>query len=170
MWSRRPVDSDFSRISVIEPLPMPTRSLRQCHACRLTWFPHGEAGAAACPACGGTKVGGKLELFHAGMALIVLGAIGWFLRHGPLSQVPALPIAAPVQSTQPIASVERAIPVHASSTNFKPVSVKPTKVKPLPVKRVAVVKPGKVKTSKVKASTVKRRQKKAKTRSKHVQR
>lgn len=104
------------------------------------------------------------------MALIVLGAIGWFLRHGPLGPVPALPIAAPVQSTQPIASAERAIPVHATSTSFKTTNLKPTKVKPAPVKRVAVVKPARLKTSKVKASTVKRRQKKAKTRSKHVQR
>src|SRR5512138_2893136 len=118
MWSRRPVDSRASRIRVIEPQSMLTRSLRQCHACRLSWVPQGEAGAAACPACGGTKVGGRLELFHAGMALIVLGAIGWFLRHGPLSQVPALPIAASAQSTQPVPGAERAVPVHATSTNF----------------------------------------------------
>jgi hypothetical protein len=142
---------------------MLTRSLRQCHACRLTWFPQGEAGAG-CPACGGTEVGGRLEVFHAGLALIALGAIGWFLRHGPLSQPPAAPVPAPVQSTQPNASVERASPVYASSTNAKPAKVKPTVVK-----RVAV-RPGKVKPTKVKAGTVKRRPKKAKTRSKHVQR
>ena len=160
MWSRRPVDSNVSRIRVIEPHSMLTRSLRQCHACRLSWFPQGEAGAA-CPACGGTEIGGKLELFHAGLALIVLGAIGWFLRHGPLSQVDATVVPAPVQNTQPVASVERAAPVYTPSTS--------TKVKPTAVKRVAV-RPGKVKATKVKASTVKRRQKKAKTRSKHVQR
>ena len=140
---------------------MLTRSLRKCHACRLTWFPQGEAGAA-CPACGGTRVGGKLELFHAGLALIAFGAIGWFLRHGPLSEPPAAPVPAPVQSTQPIASVERASPVYASSTKVKPAKVKPTAVKR------TTVKPSKV--SKIKASKVNQRRKKAKTRSQHVQR
>jgi hypothetical protein len=111
------------------------------------------------------KVGGTLELFHAGLALIVLGAIGWFLRQGPLSAPPATPVPAPVQSTQqPIASVERPHPVYASATK-----VKPAKIKPTAVKRVAI-KPTKVKPTKVKASTAKRRQKKASKRSQHVQR
>ena len=140
---------------------MLTRSLRQCHACRLTWFPQTGAGAA-CPACGGTKVGGKLELFHAGLALIVAGAIGWFVRHGPLHERPAAPVPAAVQSTPLASNVERGNPVYASSTK-----VKPAKVKPVAVKRTTV-KPSKV--SKVKASKVNRRRKKAKTRSQHVQR
>ncbi|MGZ6072185.1 MAG: hypothetical protein ACXWK8_13285 [Myxococcaceae bacterium] len=92
----------------------------------------------------------------------MLGAIGWFLRHGPLSEPPAAPVPAPFQSTQPIASVERANPVYASSTKVKPAKVKPTAVKR------TMVKPSKV--SKVKASKVKHRPKKAKTRSQHVQR
>ncbi len=149
---------------------MLTKSLLQCRACRLTWFPQGGAGAA-CPACGGTNLGGTLELFHAGLALIVLGAIGWFLRHGPLSVLPAAPAHAPVQSMQPLASVEHASPAHASSAKIMtPAKVAaPAKVKPAVTKRAAV-KPGKVKTAKLKASTIKRRRKKAKTRRKYVQR
>ena len=161
MWASRPVDSDGSRTSVDRFLSMLTRSLQQCRACRLTWFPQAGAGAA-CPACGGTKVGGTPELFHAGIALITLGLIGWFLRHGPLGERPAAPVPAPVQSTQPIARVERAKSVYLSSTKVKPAKVKPTLVKR------TTVKPSKV--SKVKASKVKRRPKKAKTRSQHVQR
>ena len=88
-------------------------------------------------------MGGTLELFHAGLALILLGAIGWFMRHGPLNTAPATPALASFQSTQPTASS--------------------------PVKHAAV-KPEKGKSTKVKASTVKRRQKKAKTRRQHVQR
>jgi hypothetical protein len=140
---------------------MLTRSLQQCRACRLTWFPQAGAGAA-CPACGGTKVRGTPELFHAGIALIALGLIGWFLRHGPLSERPTAPVSPVVQTTPLTARVERGNPVYVSST-----MVKPAKVKPTAVKRTTV-KPSKV--SKVKASKVNRRPKKAKTRSKHVQR
>ena len=76
------------------------KSLLRCHACRLTWFPQADAGAA-CPACGGTQFGGTLELFHAGLVLIAVGLIGWFLRHGPLGDLhppPAVPV--PVQSSR----------------------------------------------------------------------
>ncbi len=119
---------------------MLTQSLLQCHACRLTWFPQG--GAAACPACGGTKVGGTLELFHAGLALIALGLIGWFFRHGPLSEHAAAPAPAVVQTKQQLPqSVDQGSHLSVSSR--------------------------KIKSNKVK---LKRRQKKAKTRSKHVQR
>jgi len=117
---------------------MLTRSLLQCRACRLTWFPQGGA-VRACPACGGTKVGGTLEFFHAGLALIVLGLIGWWLRHGQLGERPVAAVPAAVQTKQLTASVERGTPVYVSSKKVKP-------------------------------SKVKRRQKKAKTRSKHVQR
>ena len=118
---------------------MSTKSLLQCHACRLTWFPQG--GAAGCPACGGTKVGGTFRLFHAGLALIAVGVTGWFLRHGPLSEQAVAPAAAMVETKQLSPSVDRGSEVYVSSS--------------------------KTKSSKVK---VKRRQKKAKTRSKHVQR
>jgi hypothetical protein len=140
------------------------RSLLRCHGCRLTWFPQGGA-TSACPACGGTKLGGTLELFHFGVALISLGLTGWFLRHGPLGELrppPAVPTV--IQgSAQPVAVAQRpaSAPVYVSST--------PARVKPAAVKRTAAVKPG-VKVSKLKASTAKRRPKKASKRSKHVQR
>jgi len=140
---------------------MLTRSLRQCHACRLTWFPQTGAGAA-CPACGGTKVGGTFELFHAGVALILAGAIAWTFRHGPLSEAGVAPAPAAVRSSQPIASLENSRPVPS-------VKVEPARVKPAVVKRTRDS-TLKVKPTKVKASTIKRRPKKAKTRSKHVQR
>jgi hypothetical protein len=113
-----------------------TKSLRQCHACRLTWFPQG--GAASCPACGGTKIGGTLELFHVGLALILIGAVGWLFRQGPLSEGGAPPAQA-VHGAQLAQAPER-------HHDDEAVSKKTDKVK------------------------VKRRQKKAKTRSKHVQR
>jgi hypothetical protein len=141
MCARRAVDGANNRTSVARTTSMFTKSLRQCHACRLTWFPQG--GTASCPACGGTKIGGTLELFHAGLALIAVGLAGWVFRHGPLSESGTAPEPAPAA-------------MHASRLTETPerhneVSVASKKTK----------------TDKVK---VKRRQKKAKTRSKHVQR
>src|SRR5438046_2392463 len=107
---------------------MLTRSLRQCHACRLTWFPQTGAGAA-CPACGGTRIGGRLELFHAGLALILAGAIAWTFRYGPLSEVGVPPAPMAARSSQPIASVENRSPV--PSVKVDPARVKPTAVKPM---------------------------------------
>src|SRR5918911_1351578 len=86
---------------------MLTRSLLQCRACRLTWFPQGAA-AAACPACGGTKVGGTLEFFHLGIALILVGAGAWFMHHAPLDGRPAAPGPAVIQTKSMSAAVERA--------------------------------------------------------------
>ena len=139
MCVRCAVDVASSRTSVAETNSMFTKSLRQCHACRLTWFPQG--GAASCPACGGTKIGGTLELFHLGLALIALGLIGWLFRHGPLSETTAAfaPLAIQTAHTTPTVDGD-------SKAN-------------VPAK--------KVKSNKL---NVKRRQKKAKTRSKHVQR
>jgi hypothetical protein len=117
---------------------MSTKSLAQCHGCRLTWFPQG--GAAGCPACGGTRIGGTFQLFHAGLVLIALGLVGWFFRHGPLSERAAAATPAIVQTRQPTPTADGA-PQVVSATKLKPNKVK-----------------------------VKRRQKKAKTRSKHVQR
>jgi hypothetical protein len=134
---------------------MLTRSLQQCHACRLTWFPQSGAGAG-CPACGGTKIGGTLELFHAGVVLIAIGLIGWFVRHGPLAERLPFPLPAIVQTKEAPARVERAP---------APVAV----VKDRPGKPL-YVSSKKIKPSKVKASKPKRRPKKAKTGSKHVQR
>ena len=126
---------------------MLTQSLLQCRACRLTWFP--QAGTAAgCPACGGTDIGGTLELFHAGIALILFGLIGWFLRHGPLSEGPATAVAALGPTKPATASVDRGSQVSA------------------PARKNQVY----VSSKKIKSSKVKRRPKKAKTRSKHVQR
>ena len=139
MYDRRAVDGASSRTSVAGTTSMITKSLRQCHACRLTWFPQGAV--ASCPACGGTKIGGTLELFHAGLALIAVGLIGWLFRHGPLSESGTAP--------EPTwAAIHR---LSGTSERHDDVSVASKKTK----------------TEKVK---VKRRQKKAKTRSKHVQR
>jgi hypothetical protein len=70
-----------------------------------------------------------------------MGLIGWLFRHGPLSERAAAAAApAVVQAKQPSPSADGAAQV-VSATKFKPNRVK-----------------------------VKRRQKKAKTRSKHVQR
>jgi hypothetical protein len=135
---------------------MLTKSLQQCRACRLTWFPQGGA-AAGCPACGGTDVGGTLELFHAGLALIFLGLVGWFFRHGPING-PALIAAPPAVQTRPVAAaVERGGQVYP------------------PAKKSQVYVPARknqvyVSSKKIKSSKLKRRPKKAKTRSKHVQR
>src|SRR5437763_13685360 len=85
---------------------MLTRSLLQCRACRLTWFPQRGSGAA-CPACGGTKLGGTFELFHAGIALIALGLIRWFLRHGPLGDQFGTALPAIIQAKRLTANVER---------------------------------------------------------------
>src|SRR5712664_3106187 len=55
---------------------MPKKRLLRCRACRLKWFPQGDAGAP-CPACGSSDVGTALQLFHVGIALIALALIGW---------------------------------------------------------------------------------------------
>src|SRR6267143_2159825 len=55
---------------------MPKKRLLRCRACRLKWFPQGDANAP-CPACGSSDVGGALQLFHLGIALIALALIGW---------------------------------------------------------------------------------------------
>jgi hypothetical protein len=137
------------------------RSLRQCRACRLTWFPQAGAGTA-CPACGGTRVGGTPELFHAGIGLVALGLMGLFLRHGPLGEHPAALSAAVVESAPLAGKAEPANRLYVSSTNTK---LKPAKVKTAAMKRTTVSK-----ASKVKASKLKRRPKKPKARSHHVQR
>src|SRR5438132_12179215 len=85
MCAGRAVDGASSRTSVARTTSMLTKSLLQCRACRLTWFPTGGAGAA-CPACGGRRVGGRLELFQVGIGLMALGGIGWGLAHGPFSE------------------------------------------------------------------------------------
>src|SRR5437773_11996935 len=85
---------------------MLTRSLLQCRACRLTWFPQRGSGAP-CPACGGTKLGGTFELFHAGIALIALGLIGWFIRHGPLREQFGTTLPAIIQAKRHTAKVVR---------------------------------------------------------------
>src|SRR6266404_3635888 len=55
---------------------MPKKRLLRCRACRLKWFPQGDAGAP-CPACGSSEVGTAFQLFHLGIALIALALIGW---------------------------------------------------------------------------------------------
>ena len=121
-------------------------SLRKCRECRLSWFPRGEA-AAACPACGGTRLGGTLEPFHSGMALILLALAGWAAPLA-LGDRAALTLPAILQSKPAVAEAERAPPREGE------VQVPPTKV---------------VRSTKVKSTRSKRRQK-AKKRSKHVQR
>ena len=171
MCAGRAVDGASSRTSVARTTSMLTKSLLQCRACRLTWFPDGGAGAA-CPACGGTRIGGTLELFHVGIALIALGGIGWWLRHGPFSDSTGAAVPAVIQAKEVTANVERG----------------PSQGQPVTLRRgegVTVVKREDrrvlvrdrrgnqvyVSSKKIKTAKVKRRQKKvAKTRSKHVQR
>jgi hypothetical protein len=121
-------------------------SLLRCRACRLTWFPRGESGAA-CPACGGAQVGGTLELFHVGIVLIAAALVGWM---GPMilgeHALPSIPIPAILQSKELTANVEKVPAVKERRGDQVYV---PTK---------------KVKSHKVK------RAKKAKKRSQHVQR
>lgn len=123
-------------------------SLLRCRACRLSWFPKGGA-AAACPACGGTKLGGTLEPFHVGMALIALAVAGWtaplILGDRVAVTLPAL-VQLKEQFKEP-AQVERA-PSRGSEAHLSSTKVKSTTVK---------------------SNKVKKRQK-AKKRSKHVQR
>ena len=121
-------------------------SLLKCRACRLSWFPRGET-AAGCPACGGTKLGGTLEPFHIGMALILLALAGWAAPL-VLGDRAALTLPAILQSKPAVAEAERA-PSRAGE-----VQVPPAKV---------------VRSTKVKSVKSKKRQK-AKKRSKHVQR
>jgi hypothetical protein len=150
---------------------MPTKSLLQCRACRLTWFPDGGA-AAACPACGGTKLGGTLQLFHVGILLIALGGIGWWFRHGPFSESPGVMVPSAFQLKELTANVQR------GPSQGQPVTLRRgeevTVVKR--ENRRVLVKDRRgnqvyVSSKKIKPAKVKRRQKKvAKTRSKHVQR
>ena len=83
-------------------------SLLKCRACRLSWFPRGET-AAGCPACGGTKLGGTLEPFHIGMALILLALAGWAAPL-VLGDRAALTLPAILQSRPAVAEAERAPP------------------------------------------------------------
>ena len=149
---------------------MLTRSLLQCRACRLTWFPQRGSGAA-CPACGGTKLGGTFELFHAGIALIALGLIGWFLRHGPLGEQLGTAGPAVIQAKELTANVERGPSQGQPVTLHRGEEVTVVKRE----ERRVLVKDRRgnqvyVSSKKIKSAKVKRRQKKAKTRSKHVQR
>ena len=52
------------------------KKLVQCRSCRLKWIPTGEP-AGTCPACGGKELAGAFELFHVGLALVVLAGIAW---------------------------------------------------------------------------------------------
>ena len=128
-------------------------SLSRCRACRLSWFPKRGA-AAACPACGGTKIGGTLEPFHIGMALIALGLAGWAAPRllgdraaltFPRLSLPALSLPAILQSKEPVAETQRA---PSRGTEAQVSSTKSTKLKSTKVKK----------------------RHKAKKRSKHVQR
>jgi hypothetical protein len=119
-------------------------SLLRCRACRLTWFPRGGA-VAACPACGGAKIGGTLELFHLGVALILLGLAGWM---GPLllGDRPLPAVIALMQAKEVTAEAEKAPAVKERRSDQVNVPAK------------------KIRSHKVK------RAKKAKKRSQHVQR
>jgi len=111
------------------------------------------------PACGGTKIGGTLEPFHIGMALIALGLAGWAAPRLlgdraaltlprlslPRLSLPALSLPAILQSKEPVAETQR-----APSAAPRPRSLPP-------------------KSTKLKSTKVKKRHK-AKKRSKHVQR
>ncbi len=123
---------------------MLTTSLLRCRACSLKWFPKGGA-VAACPACGGAKFGGTLELFHVGIALIALGLAGWvgplFLGERALPTIPAV-----LQSKELTANVEKGPSV--KDRRGDQVNVPSKKIKSHRVKR----------------------SKKAKKRSQHVQR
>jgi hypothetical protein len=117
--------------------------LLRCQTCRLSWFPQGGP-ATACPACGGSHIGGALQLFHVGMMLIALAVAGWAWPY--VGQIPG---------------ADRILPVGA------PAGEKPAVVRqedhrvPVKDRRVGQVH--------VHSKKVKKRQK-AKTRSKYVQR
>jgi len=102
--------------------------LVRCQTCRLTWFPQGGA-AAACPACAGQDVRGALELFHIGVALIVLGLMGYawpLVARSSLIEIPkpAAPVADKVsvarQEERRVAVKDRHVaPVHVNSRKTK---------------------------------------------------
>jgi len=46
-------------------------------------------------------------LFHVGIALIALGGIGWWLRHGPFSESTGAAVPAVIQAKEVTANVER---------------------------------------------------------------
>ncbi len=146
MCASRAVDGASSRTSLGRgPTSMLTTSLLRCRACSLKWFPKGGA-VAACPACGGAQFGGTLELFHVGIALILLGVAGWvgplLLGERPLATfVPAV-----LQSKELTAQVEKGPSV--KDRRADQVNVPSKKIKSHRVKRP----------------------KKAKKRSQHVQR
>ncbi len=143
---------------------MMTKSLLRCRACLLTWFPKEGAGAA-CPACGGTKLGATFELFHVGIALIALGLIGWGIRLGPFGERPVATVPAAVQAKELTADVKRG-PTRGESARFR----RGDEVTALKRKdRRFLVKDRRGNQFYVSSNKVKRRQK-AKKRSQHVQR
>jgi hypothetical protein len=108
---------------------MLTKSLLRCRACRLSWFPAGGT-VAACPACGGERIGGTFELFHLGIALIALGLAGWigprFLGEGAMT-VPVFAQASPVTAETEKSPAKRSDPVSVPSKKIKPHKVKRAK-------------------------------------------
>jgi hypothetical protein len=151
MCAGRAVDSASIR-TTLAPTTSMAKKLLRCRACRLTWFSERKA-AAACPACGGKEVGATLELFHIGMVLIALAAIGWMR-----------PLIAQV------ALGEGILPAAAALINAKKLTVDVERGVLKREDRRALVKDRRGNQVYVSSDELKRRQKAKKTRSKHVQR
>jgi predicted RNA-binding Zn-ribbon protein involved in translation (DUF1610 family) len=171
MCGGRAVDGASSRTSLVaQTNSMLTKSLVRCHACRLTWFPKAGTGAA-CPACGGAKIGRKLEPFHLGLALIAAAVALWarpFVLGEGTAAVPA------VIESKLTAEVEKG-PSQGQAVTLRPgeeVTVLKQEHRRVLVKdrRGNQVYVSSNKVNKVKSNKIKRRKKKAKTRSQHVQR
>src|SRR5712692_1531845 len=124
---------------------MLTKRIFRCREYSMKCFHKGEDFSAT-HACGGAKFGGTLELFHVGIALILLGLAGWvgplFLGERPLATV----VPAVLQSKELTANVEKGPSV--KDRRGDQVNVPSKKIKAHKVKRP----------------------KKAKKRSQHVQR
>src|SRR5467141_211357 len=100
---------------------MPKKRLLRCRACRLKWFPQGDANAP-CPACGSSDVGGALQLFHLGIALIALALIGWvapLIGGRSVAERPVAILGPVVEAKKPPLDMQRARPVATISAVIK---------------------------------------------------
>src|SRR5258706_8007174 len=84
------------------------KKLVQCRSCRLKWIPQGEP-AGTCPACGGKELAGVLELFHVGLALVVVAGIAWVVPAKGRSPESSPPVAT-AAAMPPVVETKRAPP------------------------------------------------------------
>ena len=86
------------------------KKLVQCRSCRLKWIPTGEP-AGTCPACGGKELAGAFELFHVGLALVVLAGIAWVVPARASSPEGGRPVAT-AAAMPPAVETKRAAAPH----------------------------------------------------------